>query len=284
MELTRRIKGFDVPKQFCPIVSDVPLLEETRRRVSLSVASDRTFFVLNRIHERFFSPLLADVCQRNLVIQPRNTGTAPAILYALLRLSELKPSSVLITASDHQVKNPDVLKTYIDVAFDAVAKRPESAVLLGMVPYGVEPGYGWIEPHPDSPTSDGQVCSVRRFWEKPSNEVAVQLMERGCLLNAFMIVGQIPTLLGLFSLATSQLYQSFQRIASNLGTPFEEQAIERLYAGLRPSDFSRDVLEPVAGSLRVLPVSDVGWSDLGEPQRVAKALARAKPRTVNSAA
>src|SRR6516164_8839714 len=80
-ELTRRSDGVHVPKQFCALVGETSLLEQTRRRVSRSIPPERISFVLNREHKSFFSPLLADVSPPNLIVQPRNRGTAPATLY-----------------------------------------------------------------------------------------------------------------------------------------------------------------------------------------------------------
>jgi hypothetical protein len=78
--LTRRITGDERPKQFCPVLGDQALLEETRKRVALEVARERTLFLLNRLHERFYSEILSDTPAGNLIEQPRNVGTAPAIL------------------------------------------------------------------------------------------------------------------------------------------------------------------------------------------------------------
>jgi len=55
-ELTRRADGVHLPKQFCALAGDMPLLDQSRRRVSFSVAPERTSFVLYRDHERFFAP------------------------------------------------------------------------------------------------------------------------------------------------------------------------------------------------------------------------------------
>lgn len=284
-ELTRKIAGFDVPKQFCPLLGEVPLLEQTRRRVSLSVPPERISFVLNRDHERFFSPLLADVSRHNLIVQPRNRGTAPAILYSILRVAELAPqASVLLIPSDHYVSDETKLMKYVDLAFGAVEERPELALLLGITPDEPETAYGWIEPGPAPGIRHRNVLPVRRFWEKPSRPIARELMLKGCLWNSFIMVGRPPALLGLFILAVPELYVSFSEIKPSLGTMFEEKTIQRLYEHLRSSDFSRQVLEPAAVNLSVLPVSNVGWSDLGEPQRVAKALANLGARQKEAAA
>jgi len=273
-QLTRRVDGVHVPKQFCALLGEVSLLEQTRRRVSLSVASERVSFVLNKDHERFFSPLLGDVSPQNLIIQPGNRGTAPAILYSLFRLAQSAPrASVLLIPSDHYVGEEETLMKYVDLAFAAVEQEPRLAVILGIEPDEPETAYGWIEPAPASGIDRPTTLPVRRFWEKPSREIARELMATGCLWNSFMIVAHLPTLLGMFNLSMPQLYISFSKIRPSLGTLFEEETVARLYQHLRPSDFSRQVLESATASLRVLRVSDVGWSDVGEPHRIARALA-----------
>jgi len=272
--LTRRDDGVHVPKQFCAVLGEVSLLDQTRARVSLSVPSERVSFVLNKNHERFFSPLLADVSPHNLVIQPQNRGTAPAILYSLLRLADSAPrASVLLMPSDHYVGDEAALMKHVDMAFAAVEERPHLSLLVGIAPDEPETAYGWIEPAPATGKGEWKTLPVRRFWEKPSREVARELMATGCLWNSFMMVGRLQTLLGLFTLAMPELYISFSKIRPSLGTVFEEESLGRLYEALRPSDFSRRVLESAAPSFNVLPVRNVGWSDLGEPHRVAKALA-----------
>jgi mannose-1-phosphate guanylyltransferase len=273
-ELTRRVDGVHVPKQFCALLGEVSLLHQTRKRVSLSVPPERVSFVLNKYHERFFSPLLADVSPQNLIIQPQNRGTAPAILYSLLRLAESAPrASVLLMPSDHYVGDEAALMKQVDLAFAVVEQHPQLTVLVGIAPDEPETAYGWIEPAPATGTGQRKTLPVRRFWEKPSRDVARELMAKGCLWNSFMMVSQLPTLIGLFILAMPELYASFSKVRPSLGTLFEEQIFGRFYRRLRPSDFSRQVLESAAGSLSVLPVSNVAWSDLGEPRRVARALA-----------
>ncbi|MBV8452528.1 MAG: hypothetical protein JOZ29_09685 [Deltaproteobacteria bacterium] len=274
-ELTRRTDGVHVPKQFCALIGEIPLLEQTRRRVSLSVPSERVFFVLNQDHGRFFSPLLADVSQQNLIIQPENRGTAPAILYSLLRLAESAPrASVLLLPSDHHVGDEAALMDHVNLAFAAVEEQPHLTVLIGVVPDAPETGYGWIEPVPLARAGRRGILPVSHFWEKPSREVACALMAAGCLWNSLIMVGQLQTLLGLFIFALPELYASFSKIRPNFRTLFEQESVCRFYQRLRPSDFSRQVLEPAASRLSVLGVRDVVWSDLGEPHRIVKVVAK----------
>ena len=56
--LTRRIAGDDRPKQFCSVLGGATLLEETQRRAALEVPKERTLFLVNQAHERYYAPLL----------------------------------------------------------------------------------------------------------------------------------------------------------------------------------------------------------------------------------
>jgi len=272
--LTQKIAGFQLPKQFCALVGEMPLLDQTRKKVSRCIHRDRISFALNREHERFFKPVLKDVCADNLVVQPCNRGTAPAILYSLLRLAESAPdSSVLLIPSDHYIADEAMLTEYVDLAFATIEMRPGLAVLLGVTPDEPETAYGWIEPGAILNIGRCDIFEVRRFWEKPSPRLARELLAKGCLWNSFMIVGRLSTLLGLFVIATPRLYSEFWKIKQTLGTYFEGQTLRRLYEHLPPIDFSRRILEAAAANLAVLPVSNIGWTDLGEPDRVIKIIA-----------
>ena len=134
--MTRTIAGDDRPKQFCALVSEEALLTETRRRAALAVPAHRTLVVVNRAHERFYTPLLADVRTRLVVAQPENRGTAPAILYALLVLAARQAASdtVALYPSDHFVSDDAAFTGQIEEAFAGAARRPDLVTLLGIAP------------------------------------------------------------------------------------------------------------------------------------------------------
>ena len=53
-----------------------------------------------------------------------------------------------------------------------------------------------------------------------------------------------------------------------LRTSQEKPLLRAIYSWLPDSNFSSDILEKATEMLMVKRVADVGWSDLGEPQRV----------------
>ena len=99
--LTRRL-GYDVPKQFCPLLEQETLLQLTLRRVALAIDPVQTVTMVTRSHARFFSPLMEALpgrdahrkARQNLIVQPENRGTAVAIAYAAFRLAEMDPGGL----------------------------------------------------------------------------------------------------------------------------------------------------------------------------------------------
>lgn len=275
--MTRRIAGDDRPKQFCALVGDETLLTETRRRAALAVPAYRTLVVVNRAHERFYTPLLADLRTRLVLAQPENRGTAPAILYALLVLAARQAASdtVVFYPSDHFVSDDASFSAQIEEAFAGTARRPDLVTLLGIAPDRAEPGYGWIEPGEPVAGAPAQ-REVRRFWEKPAMADAERFRAQGWLWNSFVMVGRVSTMLALVRLTAPDLHRSFAEIAATLGTLGETPALERLYCGLPSVDFSRQVLSARPDSLAVLPVRGVHWNDLGDPERVLATRRRAR--------
>jgi mannose-1-phosphate guanylyltransferase len=255
------------------LIGSSTLFEQTRQRAALVIDEARMVTVVTRPHERFYSRILADVPADRVVVQPRNRGTAPAIIYALARLAAAGADApVAILPSDHYVDSDEAFMRHVDAAFRAVTTRPELIVLLGIEPDAPEPSYGWIEP--GEPIAGTNLIRVRRFWEKPSPERALSFWRSGFLWNSFVMVTQVASLLELLRDALPDLYASFEEIRCDLGTAREQQAIEALYEKLGEVSFSDEVLGKAPDNLAVLPVTGVEWSDLGEPQRVFEILER----------
>jgi len=104
--LTRLIAGAPIPKQYCRLVGDRSLLEETLARLRGLVPATRTLAVVNRDHLPLASAQLATLPARNVVVQPRNRDTGPGILLPLLALARRSPdATVAVFPSDHYVAN-----------------------------------------------------------------------------------------------------------------------------------------------------------------------------------
>lgn len=283
--LTRKIAGDERPKQFCSLLGRRTLLEDTQERTALELDPERTLYVVNRMHESYYAPILGDEPAAKLVIQPRNRGTAPAILYSLLRIVALDPNAVVaLFPSDHYISDNHKFMNHIRVGLDIARKTPYRVILLGLEPESPEVDYGWIEPAQMIP-NHARVFRVRRFWEKPNQWLAQVLQLRGCLWNSFVMVASVRGLLEIIEKSDPDLYQSFFHLSSLLQTHVETQAIEDLYERIDETNFSHQVLSLHPERLAVLKVAGVRWNDLGEPKRVMASLHMAgiRPRWANGA-
>jgi mannose-1-phosphate guanylyltransferase len=227
------------------------------------IADRQTLFLLTQTHERFYSNQLADVAEERLLIQPYNHGTAPAIAYSLTHIDRLDPDAVVaFFPSDHHFANGSAFAAHMDLAFAQAEMDPERVILLGILPEAPEESYGWIEP--GESVAGGVVSEVRRFWEKPSRRVATQLMRSGCLWNSFVMVGRVSAFLTMIRRTLPELLASF--------TETQNSVLREIYAKIPAANFSNEVLSARPSDLTVLPARGLGWSDLGEPQRVLSAI------------
>jgi mannose-1-phosphate guanylyltransferase len=136
-------------------------------------------------------------------------------------------------------------------------------ILLGAGAEHAEVEYGWIEPgiRLQCPITNS-LLRVRRFWEKPSTQIAQSLLQYGCLWNTFVMIGRASAFLDILNAAVPRMMQV-------LGAGGDEA-----YAALSPGDFSQQVLPVSTGHLAVLRLGNVGWSDLGTPERAMSAMTR----------
>jgi mannose-1-phosphate guanylyltransferase len=267
--LTRLIAGEDRPKQFCRLHGGRTLLAQTRSRLAPAISPERTLFTVVKAHERFYTDELADVKPSRVVVQPSNVGTTAAIINSLLRITSLAGNPIVgFFPTDHHYSKEMRFVASLRLALKVATDRPDTVILLGASAEHPEVEYGWIEP------GTGLECPfthslhrVNRFWEKPSIHTAQSLHARGCLWNTFVMIGQASAFLDLLKVAVPRTVQAFD------ADPGMAQG-EAAYAALTPGDFSQQVLSVSTERLAVLRLGDVGWSDLGTPERVLSAMAR----------
>ena len=266
--LTRDADGRAVPKQFWSCSGLTPMVRWALARARCLAPAPRVLIVVNEPHRPFWRRELADVPLHNLVIQPCNRGTAAGVLLALLEIQARGSAAapVVLLPSDHYVADEIVLHRAMRTAVRVARHSGRSAVLLGVSPTDVEPGYGWIVPATADP-----IARVSQFLEKPSTENVGQMVSRGALINSFILVARVQAMLDLYGQTLPDILRAFRRCTP---TSPAELAIRRLYEDLPSLDLSRDVLERASGSLSVVRVPPCGWSDLGTLDRLRFFLAQ----------
>lgn len=254
-----------LPKQFCAFGGRLTLLQETLARLAPVAPSHRTVVVARDLHRDLAQKQLRPFPGATLLAQPSDCGTAPALLWALVHVLGRNPEAlVVVTPSDHGVRDRDAYLNGIVAAKDAVERA--AAVLLGVEADEPRTDHGWIVPGAELAPG---VRRVDSFVEKPAPAEAMALKARGALFSTMVLVARARTLLGLFECARPGLAALLEPLAA-LPLPAHALHLRRAYALLPPCDFSRDILEPARDLAVVGWPQEVGWTDLGTPERVAE--------------
>jgi mannose-1-phosphate guanylyltransferase len=271
--LTTTESGIAIPKQFCSLRGGQSLLCEALQRAEAVASPAHSCIVVAHQHRRWWDAELAAAPKSNVIVQPSNRGTANGILLPLLHIMARDPDArIVLLPSDHHVCDEPVLAAALEEAVRKLGARRDHVLLLGISPEEADPDLGYIVPG----IIDGPMAwTVARFVEKPNAPLARVLIAAGALWNAFIVVAHAQALLQVFA-------QHFPRIVAQMRSVIERNqctgdapdALIDLYRDLPNIDFSRQILQIAGSVLRVFRVNPCGWSDLGTPERVAKALRR----------
>jgi len=263
--LTTDTGGRVVPKQFCALARGPSLLRRTLTRLARVVDPDRTLVVVSSAHRAWWQAELADIPPKNVVIQPCDRGTACGVLLPLITILHRDPEArVLVSPSDHYVRNEDTLVRSMTRALTCVEERPERLLVLGIGADHAETEYGWITADPEG---EGPVREVTSFVEKPDAERARELFDDGALWSSFIFMATAKTLMTRYRRSLGWLVDRFD-LAFEFSGGTRRDVIDQLYDGLPSVDFSRQMMQRDDNSFSVLAVPPCGWTDLGSPERV----------------
>lgn len=239
--VTASPEGTAVPKQFCRIDGRDSMLDITLARARGVTTPDRIVVVLREEHRPWWQHALTGIRPNNALVHGRNRGTAIALLHALLHVSGSDSDACLVVLpSDHVVDDELVMRRTILHAVDEARCSHTDVVLIGAPAESPDPSLGWIVP--GSERTD-RTRAVLEFVEKPDHARAAECVRRGALRNTLILAGGARALLNLYA---------------HEGQPFAE-----LYPDLPDMDLGRDVLQRSARYLRLLPLPDCGWTDIG---------------------
>jgi mannose-1-phosphate guanylyltransferase len=270
-DLTSNDRGDVVPKQFCTLLGGPTLLQNTIRRAGSFAALENISVVVAEQHRDWWQRDLLALPTANIVVQPRNRGSGHGVLLQLLHVARRDPHALLVLLpSDQFVADEPLLARALQAGLAAVRAVPHQIVMLGIQPAHADPQLGYIVPAGSA--ADGAL-PVADFVEKPAVPLARQLIARGALWNAFILVASAAALLRLYAQRMPGVLGAMRQALADPIDP--ARALAALYQRLPCVDFSRDLLSNSAAlPLRVLPVPQCGWSDLGTPECVARVLAR----------
>jgi mannose-1-phosphate guanylyltransferase len=264
-DLTRRIAGAPIPKQYCRIAGSRSLLEETLARVDGLVPRARTVAIVNRAHVALARPQVRSLPDRNVIVQPGNRDTGPGLVLSLLTLARRDPAAIVaVFPSDHHVRDAAAFRAAVRRATTLVDAHPQKIVLLGIVPDRPDPGMGYVVPGAPIAADAGAARRVLAFHEKPVD--AADLVRQGALWSSFVMVFAVDHMLELLR-AIRPL--DVARLERSSASP---RRLALAYESVPRWSFSRDVLTRITPHLLVVPAAGLGWSDWGTREAIERTL------------
>jgi mannose-1-phosphate guanylyltransferase/mannose-1-phosphate guanylyltransferase/mannose-6-phosphate isomerase len=191
--------------------------------------------------------------------EPKAKNTASAVLLAAKVASFKNPNSVVgVFPADHVVQK---VKEFQAVVATAEAAAQEGHIVtIGIRPDHASTAYGYLDVGSGKSTG---LQRVRKFIEKPSQERAENLLERGGFLwNAGMFIFRADKMLEAFRIHAPDIFKTFEGLKEDLSN------LETIYAEVRAESVDYAVMEKLE-SLQCVP-ADIGWSDVGSWEEVCR--------------
>lgn len=268
-----------LPKQYVNFIGRRSMLEHTLDRAERLAPAAHVFTIVNKDH-LIFPDVRRQMAKRSsgtVIVQPENKETTAGIVLALVHIAKRDPNAIVtVLPSDHFVLEEDELASYLKFAHHLVKKNSSRIVLLGVEPEWEESEYGYIVPGRKLRQGTNDLFRISSFIEKPDYGTAQKLARTGALWNTMMMVFKLNTLLDAIGVFAPAIFDAFRPLHEAIGSPDEEAVTETIYQQLPASNFSKEILEPLAAeesaSLVTVPVRNVLWSDWGSESRVMEVL------------
>lgn len=252
------------PKQFIDVLGvGRTLIQMTLDRFQGVCPMENVWVVTNERYADLVHEQLPDVPIDHILQEPCRRNTAPCIAYVSWRIKMTDPkANVVVSPSDHIVTNVDEFRRVITSCLK-FAGETDAVVTLGMKPTRPETGYGYIQADLTSNSPrNREIYRVDQFKEKPDLETAKHyISEHNFFWNAGIFVWSVETIVNALRVYAPRINNIFERIQNVMGTPQEQETINKVYPDCDNISIDYAVMEN-AEEIFVFP-ADFGWSDLG---------------------
>ncbi len=252
------------PKQFIDVLGvGRTLIQMTLDRFQGVCPMENVWIVTNERYADLVHEQLPDVPVDHILQEPCRRNTAPCIAYVSWRIKMTDPkANVVVSPADHIVTNVDEFRRVITSCLK-FAGETDAVVTLGMKPTRPETGYGYIQADLTSNSPrNREIYRVDQFKEKPDLETAKHyISENNFFWNAGIFVWSVETIVNALRVYAPRINNIFERIQNVMGTPQEQETINKVYPDCDNISIDYAVMEN-AEEIFVFP-ADFGWSDLG---------------------
>jgi mannose-1-phosphate guanylyltransferase len=249
------------PKQLLPFHGSMSLLQETVARLAPLIPSERVWILTNDILAPAIRRQLPSVPGHQVIAEPVQRNTAPAIALAARLILQQDPSAVIgVFPSDHLIAKP---KPFLKILSRAVrAAQDDALVVLGLEPRWAETGFGYIEFPKGTELGGASAVPVTRFREKPDKATAARFVKAGRFFwNSGMFVWKAATIDHAIKTLLPKTAAALSALPSSASRAFGSK-LRAAYPQCDDISIDYGVLEHAANIVG-FPCKDFGWNDIG---------------------
>ncbi len=259
-------------KQVLNVVGDRSLIQATVDRLAPVIPPERLWILTNEHLRDIIVRQLPEVPKKQILSEPVQRNTAPAIGLAAQILHSIDPDAVMgVFPSDHVIGKPAAYRTVIKAALKGASGG--NLMVVGIQPRWAETGYGYIEFPKGTAAGGKDPISVKRFREKPDAATATKFVKAGHFYwNSGMFFWQTGTIL-------DELRRNLPKTATILaglprfGSRNFASELERAFPLCENISIDYAVLEK-AKNVAGIPAGEFGWNDVGSWNAVYELLPR----------
>jgi len=259
-------------KQVLNVVGERSLIQATVDRLAPLIPPERLWVLTNHHLRDIIVEQLPGVPKRQILAEPTQRNTAPAIGLAAQILHRMDPKAVMgVFPSDHVIGHVPRFRAVVRAALKSAGQG--RLTVVGIQPRWPETGYGYIEFPRGCAPGAAEPLPVRRFHEKPLLPKARRYVKAG---NFYWNSGMFfwPT-----GLLLDELRRYLPRTATVLASlpAFGSRRFPQALAETFPlcDNISIDfaVMEK-ASAVSGIAAGDFGWNDVGSWNAVYELLER----------
>lgn len=247
-----------MPKQFLDILgTGKSFIRHTYERFAKIVPKENFRVVTNRKYRDLVLEHLPELTPEQVLCEPVGRNTAPCIAYAAYSLACENPDAeMIVTPSDHLILNETDFLSIIGECLDFAA-RNNALMTVGIKPTRPDTGYGYIQVSDANPVS-----KVKCFTEKPDLETAQTFLQCGEFFwNSGIFVWKVRDIIEAFEKYLPDHHVLFRTLQHALGTPAEQELLERTFAECRAVSIDYGIMEKASNVY--VRCGEFGWSDVG---------------------
>jgi mannose-1-phosphate guanylyltransferase len=259
-------------KQVLNVVGDRSLIQATVDRLAPVIAPERLWVLTNEHLRDIIVEQLPGIPKAQILAEPAQRNTAPAIGLAAHILHSIDPDAVMgVFPADHVVGQPAAYRGVLKAALKAA--NGGNLMVVGIQPRWPETGYGYIEFPKGTAAGGREPVAVRHFHEKPLLPKAKRYVAAGNYYwNSGMFFWRADVLL-------DQLRQHLPKTATIIASlpPFAARKfgaeMKRCFPLCEDISIDYAVLEK-ARQVSGIPAAEFGWNDVGSWNAVYELLPR----------